>query len=332
MIQAPISEPSSSRGTRPIPFRTSGLSQYNSSHKNMPHYAPLSSTSSSLGEASQPTLPPPSAQYTRQQRGCLEHSYASPSAGAAYAAKSVHIDAARRGPRLFDPSPEDPIDPASFFGTLGHELRGLRDEDAIALRHARLLRTGRQVMILAAIQTGAALVMLLTQLMRLAGHRDAAAILTSLIVATSGGLGMYGALRHTIWPLHAFFLTQIWVLAAVTAQWMRSETTAARLQIYYTDRSKSTPPTDVFHGLAIFVALGVVYGSMYYTDLLAERIQDELEQADERSLLHFAWLMHKKTLVGVQRFEDMIHAKFEELVLLGFLKPRWHPQGRAAQS
>ena len=34
---------------------------------------------------------------------------------------------------------------------------------------------------------GAALVMLLTQLMRLAGHRDAAAILTSLIVKTCGG-------------------------------------------------------------------------------------------------------------------------------------------------
>ena len=32
--------------------------------------------------------------------------------------------------------------------------------------------------------------------------------------------------------------------------------------------------------------------------------------------------MHKKTLVGIQRFEDLIHAKFEELVLLGFLKPR----------
>jgi hypothetical protein len=32
-----------------------------------------------------------------------------------------------------------------------------------------------------------------------------------------------------------------------------------------------------------------------------------------------------RRLVGVQRFEDMIHAKFEELVLLGFLKPRWQP-------
>ena len=60
----------------------------------------------------------------------------------------------------------------------------------------------------------------------------------------------------------------------------------------------------------------------FFTDLLSERLQDELEDRDERSLLHFAWLMHKKTLVGVQRFEDLIHAKFEELVLLGFLKPR----------
>ena len=39
-------------------------------------------------------------------------------------------------------------------------------------------------------------------------------------------------------------------------------------------------------------------------------------------IVKFIWLMHKKTMVGVQRFEDLIHAKFEELVLLGFLKPR----------
>ena len=78
--------------------------------------------------------------------------------------------------------------------------------------------------------------------------------------------------------------------------------------------------------VAIFVAFGVVYASMFYTDLLAERLQDGREEEDERSLMSFAWLMHKKTLVGVQRFEDMIHAKFEELVLLGFLKPRWQPQ------
>ena len=65
--------------------------------------------------------------------------------------------------------------------------------------------------------------------------------------------------------------------------------------------------------------------AQFYTDLLSEQLQDELEQQDQHSLLHFAWLMHKKTLVGVQRFEDLIHAKFEELVLLGFLKPRWQP-------
>lgn len=63
----------------------------------------------------------------------------------------------------------------------------------------------------------------------------------------------------------------------------------------------------------------------FYTDLLSEQLQDELEQQDQHSLLHFAWLMHKKTLIGVQRFEDLIHAKFEELVLLGFLRPRWQP-------
>ena len=65
---------------------------------------------------------------------------------------------------------------------------------------------------------------------------------------------------------------------------------------------------------------------MFCTDLLAEQLTDERAASDERALLSFAWLMHKKTRIGVQRFEDLIHAKFEELVLLGFLKPRWQPR------
>ena len=74
---------------------------------------------------------------------------------------------------------------------------------------------------------------------------------------------------------------------------------------------------------AMLIGGGVVYASMFWTDLLGEMLQDSLEQADNRRLLDFAGLMHQGTLVGVQRFEDRIHQRFEELVQLGFLKPRW---------
>ena len=87
----------------------------------------------------------------------------------------------------------------------------------------------------------------------------------------------------------------------------------------------SSAASDALGTLALFLALGVVYASMFYADLLVAQLDEERHAADERALLSFSWLMHKKTLVGIQRFEDAIHAKFEELVLLGFLKPRGQP-------
>lgn len=259
-------------------------------------------------------MPPPSREFTRQQMQTPPPGGSSDS---------------RRGPRLFDPAPGDPVDPASFFATLGTESRALRDDDFLRARRERLVQTARRVIALAAIQTGCALLIVLLQALQPPSLRDSAMLLTALVVAVSGGLGLYGALKHTVWPLHAFFMTQIWVLAAVAAQWMRSQTAAARQAVFYSAQlhpAQSPLAKTALQSVAIFVSFGVVYASMFYTDLLAERMQDGREQEDERSLMNFAWLMHKKTLVGVQRFEDMIHAKFEELVLLGFLKPRWHPQ------
>lgn len=33
-------------------------------------------------------------------------------------------------------------------------------------------------------------------------------------------------------------------------------------------------------------------------------------------------MMNRKTLLGINRFEDVIHAKFEELVGMGYLRPK----------
>ena len=239
----------------------------------------------------------------------------------------------RRGPRLFDPSSEDPHDPESFWATVGVELRGLAgSESDFAERQGKLLSAVWQVVAFAAVQAGCGLLVLYMQLMRPAALRDAALVMTALVVLGSAGVGAYGAIRHIEWALHGYFLTQVWVLAAAAAQWMRSQSFAARQAIFLSAQSHPGIHLDgAVYSLAFMVALGVVYASMFYTDLLVEVLQDCREHQDNRSLLQFAWLMHKKTLVGVQRFEDLIHAKFEELVLLGFLKPRWQPPppGRA---
>ena len=73
---------------------------------------------------------------------------------------------------------------------------------------------------------------------------------------------------------------------------------------------------------AIVVSLVSAYVSMFVAEIFAEKLQDQYEYEDQLSLVRFAWLMHRKTLVGAQRFEDLVHTKFGELVDAGFLMPR----------
>lgn len=238
-----------------------------------------------------------------------------------------------RGPRLFDYMPGDPTDPATLFSALGRDLKGLRDETTLAQRTQRVQTAVCRVCGLAGVQTACAVVMASTRLVE--GTADAALLITAATVAASGLCGIVGALRHSRWALQAFFLTQIVVLAAIAAQCLRSQRAAAKEAVFCAERA-----TAARHGnhettcdqgrdraqlSSMLVGLGVVYASMFYTDLLSELLQDALEQADNRRLLDFVWLMYQGTLVGVQRFEDRIHARFEELVRLGFLKPRWVP-------
>ena len=147
-----------------------------------------------------------------------------------------------------------------------------------------------RVIALAAIQTGCALLIVLLQALQPPSLRDSAMLLTALVVAVSGGLGLYGALKHTVWPLHAFFMTQIWVLAAVAAQWMRSQTAAARQAVFYSAQlhpAQSPLAKTALQSVAIFVSFGVVYASMFYTDLLSELLQDALGGRNRT-----AWLTH----------------------------------------
>ena len=63
-------------------------------------------------------------------------------------------------------------------------------------------------------------------------------------------------------------------------------------------------------------------------DVFAEKLQDQFEYEDQLSLIRFAWLMHRKTLVGVQRFENLLHHKFDELVDAGVLQARTSPPAK----
>ena len=48
--------------------------------------------------------------------------------------------------------------------------------------------------------------------------------------------------------------------------------------------------------------------------------QDRDEEEDNQQVTKFIWLMRKKTLLGIHRFEELIHTEFEKLVGIGFLK------------
>ena len=282
-----------------------------------------------------PTLQPPSSAFCRSRVMASASSAASPSCVGSAAASPTGHAFERRGPRLFDPHAGDPTDPTSFFAPLANyvSLRGLDDEEVIARRNAEVRRAQQRVVGLSALQTACAAVMLATHAVD--GSHDSAGsalIFTSAVVAAAGVFGVLGGSRRGVWALAAFEATQIWVLAAIAAQWLRAQQASARERVFCEEREAARLhgghedtcgiAPDVLRFAALIVALLVVYASMFFTDLLAEQLQDTRETEDQRALIHFAWLMHKKTLVGVQRFEDLIHAKFEELVLLGFLKPR----------
>jgi hypothetical protein len=237
--------------------------------------------------------------------------------------------AAGRKPRLFDPQSGDgTASPESYFAPLGSELRGLDDSLAAGSRALRLRQTASRVTILAALQTLLAAAVFSAQAFD--DNPSHVPMLVAVIAGFSGALGLYGGQRRHAWALQAFFMTQIWVLACVVAEWLRSQQAAAREAIFCKERAEATGShhTSSCGGGGGFAACASL--PMVLADLLSEQLQDSHELADEKALLHFAWLMHKKTLVGVQRFEERLHAKFDELVQLGFLKPRAPLSSRAA--
>jgi len=237
------------------------------------------------------------------------------------------------GPRLFDAGPGDAHDYSSFCTALANhqELRGLRDADEIRQRTTCVRELTVTLSALALTQAACAAVFATTLLIDLAsGADDSAAILTTTVIFGSGCVGLIGGFWRSTWALQSFFLTQIWTLALVFAQWLRSQQQFGRVSIFCHQhvsgagghQAGCAAATDAAQLAAIVLSLVVVYASMFVSDVLAERLQDEREREDQVALVRFSWLMHRKTLVGVQRFEEVIHQRFEELVQMGFLRRR----------
>ena len=283
----------------------------------------------------EPPLRPPSREYIESycRAQALARSPTSPRT--TYGARPLAAAAERRGPRLFDAGPGDAADYAGFCAAMvhHHELRGLRDADELQQKKKRVHTLAYTLSLLALAQTTCAAVFAYTNLVDLgSGASDTAARITTAVVFGSGCIGGAGGLLRSRWALSAFFLSQIWALALVFAQWLRSQQLSARAVIFCHQHAAGASghaagcSTDVTQLISIVLTLGLVYASMFVSDVLAERLQDELESEDQLSLIRFGWLMHRKTLVGIQRFEDLIHTKFEELVVMGYLKPRPTPR------
>ena len=280
--------------------------------------------------AEEPPLRPPSKEYIESY--CRAQALARASSpGVTAAARPLQATAAdRRGPRLFNAGPGDAVDYASFCTALSNhrELRGLRDADEIRQRAVRLRILALAVSALALTQTVCAGIIAYTFWVDLAsGANDVASLITTSVVIGSGCFGLYGGIARSQWALQAFFLSQVWALAVVLAQWLRSQQ-QSRSTSLFCDEHRTAEVAEACSNLggmqiaAILLTILMVYLSMFVTDSFAQELQTELEREDQLSLIRFSWLMHRKTLVGVQRFEDMIHTRFEELVNMGFLRPR----------
>ena len=291
----------------------------------------------------EPELPPPSREYieaycraqslARPPTTDATHSGARPpGAPSAVTASADHQH--RRGPRIFDAGPGDAADYASFCAALAHhrELRGLRDADELHRRTTLARMLSLTLSALALSQGVSASVFGYTLWVDLGD--DPAAQLTCAIVFGSGCLGLVGGVWRLTWALQSFFMTQIWALAFVFAQWLRSQQRSGRTSLFCQQYAagKCAAGTDATQLGAIILSLMLVYASMFVSDVLAERLQNDLEREDQVSLIRLSWHMHRKTLAGVQRFEDLIHSKFEELVGMGYLKAAREGARRAAAS
>jgi len=261
--------------------------------------------------AEQPFLRPPTQDYIEKHlRSCT----------APAAAKPKHFGTAMR---LFEhqANAPEPSDLADYTNRDGVEL--LMDSAEIKQAAAVADRRRLTLLLLCASQAAAGVGGCFVANGWLISAEVRMMQVTLVLIAFSGVMGFLGAWLRWGDALQGFFITQIWCLSTVFSQFMSRQHSNMKRDIYCGVDGRDESPQCAMMGQTIGVlGLGViiVYVSMFFADGLAEYLQDKLEDEDNKQIVKFIWMMSKKTLIGVHRFEELIHAEFEKLVGMGFLK------------
>lgn len=222
-------------------------------------------------------------------------------------------------PRLFGSmaSKPEPDDMAHYFKNLDDRLAAeARERNAGRLRMA--------VVILCTVQSACAACFLATMTAMPDGFESGLLVMTVAVTAASGVVGICGAFYRVGPALHWFVISQVWCLSNIIAQCVRDRQSTRRQRIFCADEpdagSSCLMAVQDRQAAALFGGMLVAYISVFVADGLAQSIQQQFEYRDNHLLVQFVWLMQKRTLISVSRFEETIHTQFEELINLGYLK------------
>jgi len=252
----------------------------------------------------QPWLRPPTQEYIEKQASIKQPSVCA----------SMKERAASRLFETMANEPE-PTDLSKFYkGMPSSADLALDESNAKRSRIALLLLSGAQA-VLAFVAAAR-----FTQAEQQTTAEDEMLRATILLIGVSGVLGFLGALRW--WPeaLQLFFISQIWGLSMSFSQFLAQLQAVRREAVFCEANGCGGDGSNSVMVIALAVALVAVYVSMFLSDGISEYIQDKNETEDNQHIVQFVWTMNKKTLLGIHRFEELIHAEFEKLVSLGFLK------------
>jgi hypothetical protein len=221
-------------------------------------------------------------------------------------------------PRLFGsmaskPEPDD----------MAHYFKNLDDRLAAEQRERKAWRLRMAVMIMCTIQSACAACFLATMTAMPDGFESGLLVMTVAVTAASGVVGVCGAFFRVGPALHWFVISQVWCLSNIISQCVRDRQSTRRQRIFCADAPDANSSClmavhDQQTG-ALLCGMLVAYGSVFLADGLAQSIQQALDYRDNHLLVQFVWLMQKRTLVSVSRFEETIHTQFEELINLGYL-------------
>ena len=191
-----------------------------------------------------------------------------------------------------------------------------------------LKRLRALLIVISLVQTACALVSMSTIATNPQGLEATLLLLTVSVTTGSGIVGFFGAWYEERNVINWFFITQIWCLSTVVSQFLRNQQSSRRQHLLCDDAvlNNASPGTGCANGelylqsRSLQVTFCTVFASLFVSDSMSEMIQGGREDVNQLLVSRFVWQMRKRTLVGIHRFEESIHSKFEDLVSLGYIK------------